>query len=154
MHNIYQSGGIINYFEQLSQFIYSTIVSQVLQIFLNYLTMTDIHYYEIKEINNNIKDKYKVLNVLQCIKYKIIIYYLFSLLMFLFYWYMISAFCAVYENTQRIFITNSLMSFAMGLIYPFIIYFIPTGLRFLALSSKLKKNLKFIYFLSNIIPFF
>ena len=71
MHTIYQSGGMINYFEQLSQFIYSTIVSQVLQIFLNYLTMTDIHYYEIKEINNNIKDKYKVLNVLQCKKYKI-----------------------------------------------------------------------------------
>ena len=154
MHNIYQSGGIINYFEQLSQFIYSTIVSQVLQIFLNYLTMTDIHYYEIKEINNNIKDKYKVLNVLQCIKYKIIIYYLFSLLMFLFYWYMISAFCAVYENTQIIFLKDSISSFIMGLIYPFILYIFPTLLRFISLLPKQKKNLKFFYWLSDIIPFF
>ena len=44
MHNIYTSGGKHDFFGQLAQMIYSTIVSQVLQIFINYLTMTDIHY--------------------------------------------------------------------------------------------------------------
>ena len=154
MHNIYQSGGKYNFIEQIFELIISTLVSQTLQIFLNYLTMTDIDYYRIKSLNKNNMNKETIFSIIRCSKYKIIIFYIFTFILFLFYWYVVSAFCAVYENTQRIFITNSLMSFAMGLIYPFIIYFIPTGLRFLALSSKLKKNLKFIYYLSNIIPFF
>ena len=53
MHNIYTSGGEHDFFGQLVQMKYSTIVSQVLQIFINYLTMTDIHYYQIKELKKN-----------------------------------------------------------------------------------------------------
>ena len=154
MHNVYQSGGAYNFFEQLFQMVISTIVSQLLQIFLNYLTMTDIHYYMIKSLDKNNISKEKVLSIINCIRYKLIIFYIFVFMLFLFYWYVVTAFCAVYENTQRIFITNSLLSFFMGLIYPFAIYLIPTGLRILSLSVKTKKNLNVIYFLSNIIPFF
>ena len=154
MHNIYQSGGNYIFFEQLFQMIISTLVSQLLQIFLNYLTMTDIDYYRIKSINKNNIRRESIFSIIKCIKCKLIIFYIFTLILFLFYWYVVTAFCAVYENTQKIFITNSLLSFSMGLIYPFVIYFIPTGLRFIALNSKIKKQLKFLYFLSNIIPFF
>ena len=151
MHNVYQSGGKYNFFEQLFQMVISTLVSQLLQIFLNYLTMTDIDYYRIKSINTcNIK-KETIFAIIRCIKYKIIIFYIFTFMLFLFYWYVIAAFCAVYENTQTIFITNSLLSFSMGIVYPFILYFIPAGFRIISLNSK---NLKFIYCLSNIIPFF
>ncbi len=59
MHNIYISGGEYNFIGQLVQMIYSTIVSQLLQIFINYLTMTDIQYYQIKELlkEKNINQK-------------------------------------------------------------------------------------------------
>ena len=82
---------------------------------------------------------------------KIIIFYVFTFLLFIFFWYLISAFCAVYVNTQRIFITDSITSFLMGLLYPFILYLAPAGLRILSLR---KKKLKFIYSLSDKIPFF
>ena len=132
--------------------IYSTIISQLLQIFINYLTMTDIQYYKIKELlkEKNINQK-QVLPVMKWIKYKIIIFYVFTFLLFMFFWYLISAFCAVYENTQRIFITDSISSFIMGLLYPFILYLAPAGLRILSLR---KKNLKILYSLSDKIPFF
>ena len=55
MHNIYVSGGENDFIGQLAQMVYSTIVSQILQIFINYLTMTDIHYYELKELKKKIK---------------------------------------------------------------------------------------------------
>ena len=154
MHNVYQSGGVYNFFEQLYQMIISTLISQLLQIFLNYLTMTDILYYRIKSLDKNDINTEKVLSIVNCIKYKLIIFYIFTFILFLFYWYVISAFCAVYVNTQRIFITNSILSFFLGLIYPFGIYFIPTGLRFLSFISKEQKILKIIYFFSNIIPCF
>ena len=72
---------------------------------------------------------------------------------FLGYWYVVSAFCAVYENTQRVFIRDSLMSFLLSLIYPFILYSIPTFLRLIALRCTNKK-LECVYKLSEVIPFF
>ena len=153
MHNIYKSGGIYNFLEQLYQTIISTLLSQSLQVFLNYLSMTDIYYYQIKSFNKNEMIKYKFLKTVSCIKYKLIIFYLFTFLLFIFYWYLVSTFCAVYVNTQKIFITNSLFSFILGLIYPIGLYFIPTSLRLLSLKSK-KRNLSIIYKLSNLIPLF
>ena len=50
MHKIYISGGENDCTGQLAQMIYSTIISQILQIFINYLTMTDIHYYQLKAL--------------------------------------------------------------------------------------------------------
>ena len=155
MHNIYTSGGEHDFIGQLAQMIYSTIISQILQTIINYLTMTDIPYYQIKELmkDNNINKK-QATSIMNCIKYKIIIFYSFTFLLFLFFWYLISAFCAVYENTQRIFVTDSLSSFIMGLLYPFLLYLIPTALRLISLTSKEKKNLKILYSLSDKIPLF
>ena len=155
MHNIYISDGEHDFIGQLAQMIYSTIVSQVLQIFISYLTMTDIHYYQIKELKKekNITSK-QTIPILKCIKIKIIVYHIFTFLLFLFFWYLISAFCAVYENTQRIFLTDSISSFIIGLVYPFALYLAPTALRVISLKAKEKKNLKFLYTLSDKIPFF
>jgi hypothetical protein len=152
MHKIYVSGGEHDFIGQLAQMIYSTLTSQLLQIFINFLTMTDIQYYKIKELVKEKKiNQKKFRSQMEFIKNKIITFYSFTFLLFLFFWYLISAFCAVYENTQRIFIIDSLTSFAMGLVYPFILYLFPAGLRVLSLR---KKNLKYIYSLSDKIPFF
>ena len=48
---------------------------------------------------------------------------------------------------------DSLLSFLTGILYPFILYLIPSLLRILALRYQ-KSNLKCIYKLSDIIPFF
>ena len=73
--------------------------------------------------------------------------------MFAFYWYAIACFCAVYVNTQNAFIKDSLSSFGLGLLYPFILYLIPAVLRLIALRAT-NSRLSFIYTLSDIIPFF
>ena len=127
----------------------------MLSIFINYLTMTDIHYYQIKELKNEKnRNMTKIKTLMECIKYKIIIFYIFTFFMFLFFCYTISAFCAVYENTQIIFIIDTITSFIMGLLYPFILYLIPSILRIISLKAKDKKNLSVLYFLSDKIPIF
>ena len=116
--------------------------------------MTDISYYQIKKlINEKNMNKEEIHTILKRIKYKIIIFYAFTFSLFLFFWYLISAFCGVYENTQRIFITDSITSFIIGLLYPFVLYLAPAGLRFLSLKIK-TKNLGFVHSLSDKIPFF
>ena len=81
---------------------------------------------------------------------KIIFFFLFTLILFGFYWYLVSAFCAVYQNTQITFIKDSLFSFLLGLLYPFVLYLFPAALRILYFNTKIKC----LYKLSDIIPFF
>ena len=117
--------------------------------------MTDIHYYQLKEKKkNNSLTRGEAISIINCIKIKIIVYFSSTFLLFLFFWYASAAFCAVFENTQGIFVADSYMSFLMGLIYPFALYLAPTALRIISLKAKKKKNFKILYSLSDKIPIF
>ena len=81
-------------------------------------------------------------------------FFVFTFSFFVFYWYLVTCFCAVYKNTQIIFIKDFLVSFITGLIYPFILYIFPTILRIISLRACKNVNLSFLYKLSDIIPIF
>ena len=151
MHKMYLDYGKYNYIQQIPQIIYSTVVAQIIEVFLCFLSLTDKHYYEIKDLDDD--NRYKTFKILKCVKTKITFFFIFTFLMFLFYWYAVTCFCAVYENTQNAFIKDSFSSFGFGLLYPFILYLIPSSLRIISLKCC-KGNLSFIYKLSDIIPFF
>ena len=117
--------------------------------------MTDVHYYEIKAFINK-KDIKNITKIFDYIERKLVGFFIFTFLLILFYWYLISAFCAVYVNTQKIFLSDFGKSFLISLIEPLIIYGVTTILRCISLSKCCKKNscCGIIYKLSNIIPFF
>ena len=154
MHRIYLNYGEYNFVQQIPQIIYSTAISQILGVFLCYLSLTDKHYYQIKNLRNEKNNKIKIMKILKSIKIKLIVFFAVTFVLLVFYWYLISAFCAVYQNTQIIFIKDSISSFIAGLLYPFILYLIPAVLRIISLKDIHKKRLKCIYKLSDIIPFF
>ena len=119
--------------------------------------MTDVHVYEIKalpKIENNKENREKVINIMDKMKNKLVCFFIFTFLLFLFNWYFISAFCAVYQNTQKIFIRDSAISFLTSMIDPFIIYGATTILRYLSLLTCCKKKLCCLYKLSDLIPIF
>ena len=153
MHKIYINYGKYDFYQQIPQIIYSTIVSQLIEVFLCFLSLTDKHIYQIKNLNGNSKGVKQIFKIFRCIELKLFFYILFTFIFFGIYWYIIASFCGVYENTQVAFIKDSLMSFLLSLIYPFILYLIPSGLRLCAIKSK-SMNLECIYKLSDIIPFF
>ena len=94
-----------------------------------------------------------MIGVMDCIRIKIGFFYVFTSIMFIFYWYLITCFCAVYQNTQIAFIKDSLLSSLLGNLIPFVVYLIPSLFRIIALKSD-KYNLEFLYKFSSIIPFF
>ena len=151
MHQMHLDYGKYNFLLQIPQIVYSTLVSQLIEIFLCYLSLTDKHFYEIKNIAQN--SRQKVFKIIKCVKIKIVTFFVFTLLMFAFYWYAVACFCSVYENTQSAFIKDSISSFVLGLLYPFILYLFPAVLRLIALRAN-KTKLGFIYATSDIIPFF
>ena len=140
MHKIYVTYGKYDFLQQIPQIIYSTTISQLIEVFLCYLSLTDKHYYQIKALNNQNMNKNIVFQILRCVNLKLLGFFTFTLILFTFYWYFISAFCAVYLNTQIIFIKDSAMSFLTGLLYPFVLYLFPAILRIISLEDSIKKR--------------
>ena len=68
----------------------------------------------------------------------------------LFFWYFISCFCAVYKNTQMILISDTFVSFALSMIYPFGLNLLPGIFRIPALKA-IKKDKKCLYKISNLV---
>ena len=151
MHKLFLNYGKYDFFQQIPQIIYSTIVSQLTEVFLCFLSLTDKHIYKIKHLNQ-LNNK-AASEIFRCIKIKLIFFFVFTIIFFVLYWYMVSSFCSVYQNTQSPFIKDSLLSFLLSLLLTFVLYLIPPALRICAIRDK-KVRLKFIYKLSDIIPFF
>ena len=149
MHKMYLDYGKYNFIQQIAQIVFSTVATQMIEVFICFLSLTDKHYYEIKNLKN--EEKYNMFSILKCVERKIIFFYIFTFLLFAFYWYAIACFCAVYQNTQMAFITDSISSFLLGLLYPFILYLFPSILRLIALKAQ---KASCIYSISDIIPFF
>ena len=152
MHKLFLNYGKYDIFQQIPQITYSTIISQLLEVFLCFLSLTDKYMYQFKSflISGKIKRNQEII---RCIRIKLNIFFLFTFMIFIIYWYIITVFCGVYRNTQITFIKDSLISFSISMIYPFVIYFFTSILRMCALRSS-KKNMRCLYKLSYIIPFF
>ena len=52
MHKMYLDYGKYNFVQQIPQIIYSTLVSQMLEVFLCFLSLTDKYYYQMKEVKS------------------------------------------------------------------------------------------------------
>ena len=150
MHRIYKEYGAYNILYRIPQILYSSIIPTIINILLKTLSLTEKDILKIKQekdYNIMIEQSKKVE---RCIFIKFIIFFIISLLFMLFFWYYISCFCAVYNNTQIIFIKDTLISFGISMLYPFGINLIPGIFRILALRAQ-KKDKECIYKLSTYI---
>ena len=148
-----QTGGL-TLGQKIPQFVFSLLVSHFIEIILCYLGMTDVHYYEIKALSKEEKNDNKIFEILDKMKRKLTGFFVFTFFVFLFHWYFISAFCAVYQNTQVIFLRDSGISILTSLIDPFIFYAFKCFIRAISLSTCCKKRFGCVYKLSDFIPIF
>jgi uncharacterized membrane protein len=88
----------------------------------------------------------------KCLRIKLYFFCFVGLILILLFWYYITAFGAVYPNTQLHLIKDTFMSFGISMIYPFVINLLPGLFRIPALRAE-KKDKKLIYQISKIIAF-
>ena len=143
-----------NFVQQLPKIIFSLIATHIIEVLLCYLSMTDTVIYKIKELSRNKQNEEKILDEIKCMRRKLIGFYIFTFLLFLFYWYFISAFCAVYQNTQKTFLLDSLIGIIVQFIDPFFIYGLKILLRHLSMARCANKKLGCVYKTSDLIPIF
>ena len=153
MHKLFLSYGKYDFVQQIPQMVYSIILSQIIEIFLCFLSLTDKYIYHLKSNLKNGKYNKNLKMIVNIIQIKLVCFFFFTFLFLAFYWYVISVFCAVYRNTQLIFIKDSIYSFCIGLIYPLFFYFISAIFRICSLRDE-KKNSECLYKFSDFIPLF
>ena len=149
IHKIYEDEGIYNFIYLIPYILYSFIISHTLFTVIKYFSLSEKNISEIKleksiDISYEIRDKAQ-----RCIKIKYICFYCLSILLLSFFWYYLSSFGAVYQNTQIYLIKNILISFAFSMMYPLLINLVPSFFRIYALSHD---NIR-LYKLSRIIQF-
>ena len=103
-----------------------------------------------KKKNKKLFDKQ--VKVQRCLIVKYICYFIISFIFLVFFWYYLSSFCAVYQNSQVYVIKNTFISFIIGLIYPFFINLFPGIFRLYSLNNKKIKK-EFVYKISKFFQF-
>ena len=152
MHKIYLNYGKYDFIQQIPQILYSSVLSLFIDFISLYLMVTQKQIYEIIKLreSDDKENKMKIDHYYNVIRIKYILFFIFTFLIFAFYWYFIASFCAVYENTQIIFLKDFISSFITGMIYPFIISLVLSIFKKISLKNKKKKRCKFLYFIGGL----
>ena len=153
-HKLFMSGVHYYFSYQVLQMSLSIIITYVVEVILCYVTFTDRYIYEIKSFHKNENNLDKTFKILKFVRNKILGFFIVALVILLFYWYFISAFCAVYPNTQKIYLIDCTISFAVFSIIPFFVYAISTLLRVISLKDINKKRFKCLYKAGQTFPIF
>ena len=151
IHKIYEQQGIYNFIYLIPFILYSFIISHFIFIIVKYFSLSEKNICEIKKEKSVELENDKILDVKKCLVIKYICFFGISLLFLFFFWYYLSSFGAVYQNTQIFLSKNILISFAFSLFYPFIINILPGVLRIYSLNNpnriclfKLSKIIQYI----------
>ena len=135
IHKIYEDKGIYNFIYLIPYISYSFLISHALFTIIKYVSLSERNIYEIKSEKTIEDTSDKIEKVKRCLVIKYILFFILSILFLLFFWYYLSSFAAVYQNTQIYLIKNILISFGLSLIYPFVINILPSFIRIYSLTS-------------------
>jgi hypothetical protein len=143
MHQIYEDNGSYNFIYQLPFICYSFIISNVvLRIIMETLVLVEKNILEIKRQKTRILAEEQKNKCLRCILIKYISFFALCSVLLIAFWIYLTCFSAVYQKTQIHLIKNTLISFGLSSIYPFLINLIPGIFRRDALASNPKKRSK------------
>ena len=145
IHKIYEDGGVYNISYFIPQIILSFIISFFISDVIKYLFLSGRNILELRYMSN-LKNE-KIINIKRCLKIKYILFFILSEIFLILFWYYLSSFCAIYQNSQVYLIKNTLISFTLSLFFPIIINLFTSLLR---LNSLKNKNKKCIFKISKI----
>ena len=151
LHQIYEDEGKFNFEYQISHILISAAISTfILRIILQTLVLTDKDILQVKlqstkTLAINMKKK-----KLKYMKIKFAIFFILNFILLGLFWYYLTCFNAIYQNTQVYLIENTFISFGFSLFYPFIINIFPMIIRMCSIHSS-NKNQECFYKLSQII---
>ena len=139
LHKIYEDYGEYNFIYQIPIILYSLIITSVINAIIKYLSLTEKNIIEIKKEKNNLEEKSN--KILKYLVIKLIIFFILIFLFLILFWFYLICFCGIYKNTQIHLIKDTLISFGLSLLYPFLLNLLPGIFRIPSLKNKNKECL-------------
>ena len=146
---IYEEEGHYKFSYHIPQILYSALISKFIDSLIKYIASSQINIVELKKekkkngLNNNYISK-----TIRYLKIKFSSFFIITFINIVFFWYYITCFCGVFENTQKHFFINSILSLVISLLIPFVTYLIPGLFRISALRTE-NHNRKLLYIFSS-----
>ena len=150
LHKIYQDQGKFNFIFQIPQILYSTLISTFINMLVKTLSLSQKNIIELKSQKLSLNFKSKKNNLLKCLYIKFTTFFVLSFLLLLFFWYYLGCFCAVYKNSQKHLINDTIISFLLSQLYPIFLNLLPGLFRIPSLKD-VNKNKEGLYKFSQLI---
>ena len=138
MHEIYVDKGLFDLETQLPIDLYSYLISYIFNLPLGLLGLSNDSISDFKQNLSKVSIKKRGKKLLSCLKLKFALYFFISFIFLLFFWFYISMFGVIYKNTQYHLLKDTLISFCISMLSPFVI--IPGLFRIPSLSNHKKKS--------------
>ena len=147
----YHNNGILDFVSGLPKSIYSFIATLITTNLLRMLSNSKSELMKlIREYSRDKKYLYFINLKLRILKIKLIIYFILVFLLGICFLYYVSSFCAVYRYSQKYWFYGCLESFVMDSLTAIIFCIFLALFRFVSI----KKHVKYLYVLANIISTF
>ena len=144
----YHNDGVLNFISSLPKSIYSFMVAMIITNLLRMLSNSKSELMRIIIRQRKTRNYINLINIkLLKLRKKLIVYFTLIILLGIFFLYYVTAFCAVYYNSQIYWLIGCVESFALDSLTALIICVFITFFRYLSI----KKRIKYFYSLSNII---
>ena len=147
---VYKHNGDFNYLTNIPRSIFSSICCGLIKTLLNRLSLSQRIIHRIKIKKSFFEASYLFNKVRSIIISRLTFFYIILYIFLIIFWYYISVFCGVYQNSQIPLFKSSLQSFLISMIYPFIFCFLTNVTR----KISLKYRIKCLFTFSNILNYF
>ena len=140
LHQIYKDRGKYNLSYFMPKIFYSFLITYIIMIFIKNFSSSQKNLLLIKNEDNYIKLEEKVEKIKRGLLIKYILFYIFSFIYLILFWYYLSSFCAIYQNSQIYLIKNAFMSFAIYILFPNFFILLTCAFRMFSLRKKRPVN--------------
>ena len=152
MHKIYEDKGKYNILYQLPIIILpsliTSIITKIIEFFFSY--EKKIAKKVKKKMDENEKKK-EINKLIMTSKLGYACFFIVMILFILLFWYYTSSFCAVFKNTQKPLIIDTLLDYFKSIFFTIIITLVACSLRFCALKKESKCFYKAINIIEKIV---
>ena len=147
----YHNDGVLDFISSLPKSIYSFMVTLIISNLLRMLSNSKSELMKIIIERRKAQNYNNLINVkLLKLRKKLIVYFILIFLLGIFFLYNVTAFCAVYYNSQKFWLVGCIESFALDSLVAVITCIFITFFRYISI----KKEIKYLYSLSNILNSF
>ena len=139
VHDIYEKENSNDIVKYIPYIIVSFIICYALDKIIKYVSLSGNSILSIKQESLYNNAKIRATQVRKILPIKYICFYILGFVSVLIFGYYIATFSSVYQNTQFVLIKNFLISYAISLVFPFIIILLPSVFRRFALKDATRQ---------------